>query len=301
MNTKSIALMVVGLVCLGLAMPAAQAQGPCSLQTFTGTYAIYENGSSAVLDPNSHPYPYHWAGAIAPFVTVGEVTMGDGGVGEGFYWIRTGSLNGGADPIPVEVTITELNEDCTGKFSYLVNLGGDPEPTAIVERFILFDNGREFRSVPASISQNGITTLAWLGEGHRISKPGEPLYTCGPQSANGSYLISAENLVRFPTTPILSDAVLLRLNVSMNGEVTGMLYEKFGPTGNIQLPVWGTFSVDSDCSFASTLNTIIQGAPATIPIRGVFFEQGKKLYGLNVNANPVGTQFSSGVGQRIGP
>jgi hypothetical protein len=268
------------------------------METFTGTYVFYERGSSAVFDPASQPYLFHWAGAFAPFVTIGEVTMGPGGVGQGFYWIRVGSLSGGPDPIPVEVTVTELNEDCTGTFSYVVNLPGSPGPATIVERFILFDNGREFRSIP---TVTGIPTVAWIGEGHRISKHGEALNTCGPQTPNGSYVWAVENLLRFPTTPILSDVLLLRLEISMTGDVTGTLYEKFGPTGNIQLPVWGTLTVNPDCSFSSTLNVVIQGNPVTIPVRGFFFDQGKELFGLNVNARPVGTQYSFGEGWRIGP
>jgi len=285
------------LICLGLAAPAAQAQAPCTLQSFTGTYAFFERGSSAILDPASEPYPFHWLGSYAPFVTVGEITMGPDGVGQGFYWIRFGSLNGGPDPIPVEVTVTELNEDCTGKFSYLVYLPGFPGPSLIEERFVLMDNGRQFRSIP---TVTGIPAAAWVGEGHRIAKFGEPPFQCGPQTAHGSYLMAVENLVRFATTPILSDAVLLRLDVTMTGDVTGMLYEKFGPTGDIELPVWGTLTVDPDCSFASTLYATILGKTAMIPIRGVFFDQGKKLFGLNVNTNPTGTQYSFGEGERIG-
>jgi hypothetical protein len=285
------------LVCLCAAVTVAQAQGPCSLQTFTGTYAFYERGSSAIFDPTSQPYPFHWAGAFAPFVTVGEVTMGSEGIGDGFYWIREGSLNGGLDPIPVHVTVTEMNKDCTGKFSYLAG------NTTIVERIIVFDNGREFRTIPASISQNGDTTLAWVGEGHRISKPGEPLNTCGPQTAKGAWLWAVENLVRFDTpVPILSDAVLLRFDISMTGDYTGTLYEKLGPHGDIVLPVRGTMTVNPDCSFATGL--IIDfggGVTATAPVRGVFFDEGKKAFGLNMNTDTTGTQYSVGTGVRIGP
>lgn len=287
------------VVCLCLAVTVARAQGPCSLQTFTGTYAFYEKGSSAIFDPNSQPYPHHWAGAFAPFVTVGEVTAGPDGIGHGYFWIRVGSLNGGLDPVPVDVTITEMKEDCTGKFSAQFNLPGDPEPLTIVERFILFDNGREYRAIPTEIV-NGAPTLAWIMEGHRISKPGEPLNTCGPQTAHGTYVMSVENLVWFDTPyPIFSDAVLLRLDVSMTGDFTGMMYEKLGPSGGIELPASGTITVNPDCSFASTLNVTIHGEPVAIPIRGVFFDQGKKMYGLNMNQNPTGTLYSFGQGQRI--
>lgn len=285
------------LVCVGFAANTALAQAPCTSQTFTGTYVFYEKGSSAILDPAAEPYPFHWAGAYAPFVTLGQVTMGPDGVGHGYYWFMIGSLKGGSDPVPVEVTITELNEDCSGRFSYEFQLPDTPEPTLIEERFILIDNGREFRSIPTG---GGIPTLAWIGEGHRIARFGEPRYTCGPETAHGTYLMTVENLLRFPTTPILSDAVLLHYHVGMTGDVSGMLYEKFGPTGNIELPIWGTLVVDPDCSFNATLQATIQGRLSTIPIRGVFFDQGKGLFALNVNAKPTGTQYSVGVGERIG-
>jgi hypothetical protein len=282
------------LVCLGFAIPA-QTQGPCTLDTITGTYALYERGSSAIFTQASQTYPFHWAGAFAPFVGVGEVTFGPDGIGKGFYWIRIGSFNGGPDPIPVETTITEMNEDCTGKWQFEFNLMGSP--TTIEERFILFDNGRQFRSIPTS---TGIPTMVWIGEGHRLSRAADPVNTCGPQTSNGTYLLTVENLVNFPTTPIFSDALLLRLDISMNGDYTGMLYEKFGPTGGIELPVWGTMMVNPDCSYASDLQFTLNGVLKTAPMRGVFFDQGKKLYGLNVNRRAVGAQYSFGEGQRIG-
>lgn len=286
------------LFCLGVAVPVAQGQGTCNLATFTGTYVFYDRGSSSVFDANSQPYPLHWAGAYASFVTVGEVTFGPGGVGDGFYWIRLGSLNGGSSPIPVQVTVTEMNEDCTGKFSYQLSLPGVTGTTIVTERFILIDNGREFRSIPAAI-ENGVSTLTWIGEGHRISKPGDPLNTCGPETAHGSFLLPVENLVQFSSgAPIFSDAVLLRYDVSMNGDFTGTLYEKLGPTGNLVFPASGTIAVNPDCSYASNLYLNVFGTPVTIATRGVLFDQGKKLYGLQVSSG--GTQYSFGQGQRIG-
>ncbi len=296
-TTVVIALLLLTLVLVG---PGAQAQGPCTLQTLSGTYVFYERGSSAIFDPTSQPYLFHWAGAFAPFVTIGEITIGSGGNGNGFFWIRDGSYNGGVDPIPFQVTVTEVNEDCTGKFTTTLALPGGLSLT-IVERVIVFDNGREYRAIPISI-QNGITTSTWVHEGHRISRPGELPNFCGPQTAHGSYLWTVENLVRFDTPyPILSDALLMRLDISMNGEFTGTLYEKLGPTGNIVLPVWGTTTVNPDCSFASTLNIVFPslGITATAPVRGVFFDQGKKAFGMNMNTSSTGTQFSFGEAVRI--
>lgn len=300
MRTRiSILAVILPLMCLAVAVPAARAQGPCYVDTFTGTYVFYERGSSAILDPSQgSPYPFHWVGSVAPFVTVGQIRMWPNGTGEGFYWIRAGWLHGGADPIPFTLTVTEINPDCTGKITYSLALPGNPMPTTVVERIILFDNGREFRTIPTEIL-NGITPLAWIGEGHRLAEGSPMPQPCGPQTARGAYLMWGENLVRLGQNPIFADTVLLRFDVSMDGELTGTFYEKLGPTGNIQLPMSGTIAVAPDCSFAAALNVTILGVPKTISVRGVFFDQGKKLYGLNVASGPGGTQWSFGEGQRI--
>lgn len=283
------------LVCMGLATPTAQAQAPCTLQTLAGTYAVSEKGSSAIFNLGSATYPFHWEGALAPFVAVGEVTFADNGIGKGLFWIRIGSFNGGLDPIPVEVTITDLKADCTGKWEFPLNLFGTTY--TIEERFIAFDNGRQIRSIP---TVTGVPAVTWIGESYRISKPDGELNACGPQTSNGSYLMAVENLVRFgDTAPIFSDAVLLRLDVSMSGDYTGMLYEKLGPTGNIMLPVSGTLNVEPDCSYATDLVIDFGNRTATAPVRGVFFDQGKRFFGLNMNDRPLGTQFSHGEGVRL--
>ena len=280
-------------MCVG-AMACAQA--PCTLQSLTGTYAFYDKGSSSILTPDSQPYPYHWAGAVAPFVALGVVTFNTSGFGEGFYWIRIGSFNSGSEPTPIELTATEVNPDCTGKWQFEFNLLGTPY--TIEERFLLLDNGRQYRSIP---TMTGVPTMAWIGEGHRISKPNEMLANCGSHTANGSYLLTADNLVRMGANPILSDTALLRLHFSAGGEAEGTLYEKMGPTGNIELPVWGTISINPDCSFTSTLNAVVQGKETSIPMRGIFFDEGKQLYATNVNDRVVGTQYSFAQGQRMGP
>jgi hypothetical protein len=291
---------------LGLcAAPAVYAGAPCTLHSLSGTYAFYEKGSSTILDPTAPTYPLHWAGAIAPFIATGQITIGPNGTATGFFWIRIGSYNSGPDATPVQLTITELNEDCTGKWQFAFNLLGTLN--TIEERFVVFDEGRQFRSIP---TVTGVPAMAWIGEGHRISKIGEGhrdgksdafVDNCGPRTAKGTYLVPAENLVRLGQNPIFSDAALLRLDVSMDGDVEGILYEKMGPTGNIQLPVQGTITVNPDCSFAESLNVTVMGNPSTIPLRGVFFDEGKKLYAVNVNTKTMGTQYSFGQGERIGP
>lgn len=268
---------------------------PCSLQTFAGSYAFYEKGSSAIFDPDTQPYPNHWAGALAPFITVGRVTMGSDGVGDGNFWIRVGSLHGGLEPIPVVVTITEMNDDCTGKFTADFDLHGQHE--TILERFILFDGGREFRAIPIG---GGPETLAWIMEGHRISKPGEPV-TCGPQTAKGKYVWAVENLLRFDMPyPMFTSTMLLHIDVAMNGEYTGTLYEKMGPMGGIELPVRGTVQVNPDCTFTQDVGVVVGGVPFTDPVRGVFFDGGKRAFVLSMNSDAIGMQYSFGQAVRVG-
>ncbi|MDE3186856.1 MAG: hypothetical protein KGM96_04940 [Acidobacteriota bacterium] len=300
MHAKSLVFVFAGLLsCLSLATPVARAQQPeaCTKDMFTGTYAFHEKGSSSVFPESPQPAPPFWNGMLAPFVTVGEVTMKSNGVGEGFYWIRVGSINGGADPIPVETTITEFNADCTGKFSYSLTLPGHTEPTIVTERFILFQNGSEFRTIPTDIV-NGVPYLTWIGEGHRLSGSSEPPHNCGPQTAAGSYLISGENLGHIlSNVPLYSEVLLLRYDASNNGDYEGTLYEKLGPAGNIVLPASGTIKVNPDCSLETTLNITVLNNPVTINSRGVFFDQGKRFYALVVSSG--GIQFSFIEGKRI--
>ena len=114
MHHKITLIAIAGLlVGLGTAIPAAQANEPCSLKTMEGTYVFNVQGSSLITDPASQPFPFHWSAAIAPFVTVGKVTFNAEGTGEGFYWIHVGSLSGGLDPTPVQVRIIEMNSVST--------------------------------------------------------------------------------------------------------------------------------------------------------------------------------------------
>ena len=298
MLNKIILVTMAGLLLCCVAVPAAYAQGKCSLRTFAGTYAFYEKGSSLLLDPSQQLLPLHWAGSVATYVNVGEVTFSPQGVGNGFYWILLGALNGGLDPIPVQVTITEMKEDCSGKFTYTANLPGGLSAT-IEERFILFDNGREYRSVPTSIV-NGVSTLAWIGTGHRISKSARKPWFCGPQTAHGTYMLTAENIIDLDPKTAVADSLLIREDVSLTGDYTGTLYEKLGPIFPIELPVSGTTIVNSDCSFTTNLN--VEGIPGPIVIKGVFFNEGKEYYGLAIfdqgNASPFMYSFAQGI--RIG-
>jgi hypothetical protein len=268
--------LTVLLLCVCVAVPAAYAQGKCSLQTFVGTYAMYEKGSSLSLDPTQQPYPLHFGGASAPFANVGLVTLRPDGKGDGYYWIFAGALNGGFDPIPVQVAVTEMKENCTGKFTYVASLPGGLSAT-VEERFVLFDNGREFRSIPTTI-QNGIGTLAWLGTGRRISKSGNPVKFCGQQTANGTYVLSVENIILDQPTSAIADTVLVQEDISMTGDYTGKMYEKYADHPPVEAAVQGKVTVNPDCSFTSSL--LIPQYYVNLLAKGVFFNQGKEFYML---------------------
>lgn len=279
------------LLCLCVAVPALYAKEKCSLRTLAGTYAIYEKGASSFLNLTPSPFPF-FPGITAPFVNVGELTFSRSGVAEGFYWIKIGALNGGFDRIPDQATVIEMNPDCTGKLRYTVNLLGSP--TTIEERLFVFDEGREFRTVPTSI-QGGIDSLAWYGVGQRISKSSKPVQFCGPHTAHGRYVVTAENVVNTEQGNV-ADALFIREDVSWNGDYAGTLYEKLGPLSVDGLPVSGKYIVSPDCSFTSTLVVMIQGAPVTVTIEGVFYNEGHDFYAL---AMDLEVPYSFVQGKRI--
>jgi hypothetical protein len=210
-----------------------------------------------------------------------------------------GSLSATLDPIPLHITVTEMNEDCTGKFQYTL-----PNGATIEERIIVFYNGRQYRSVPTTRGAPGIPTLAWIGTGHRIAKGSAPVNFCGPHTAHGRYLLTCENILRsgaYPTKAV-ADTFLLRSDISMTGDYTGVLYEKYG-IATIELPVNGTMTVAPDCSLTDTLN--IPDISSTVILKGAFFNEGKDYYALGIlNPNRLPAEqnikHSSCQGTRIG-
>ena len=63
MRNKITTFAIAGLlVCLGIALPSAQAGEKCSLETMAGTYAFYEKGSSLFVNLSGNaPAPPFWA------------------------------------------------------------------------------------------------------------------------------------------------------------------------------------------------------------------------------------------------
>jgi hypothetical protein len=228
------------------------------------------------VPPPPEYFPFY-PGVIAPFATVIEVTFNSKGVGNGFYWIWAGALGGAPDPTPVQVTITKMNPDCTGDLTYVVPAS---PPNIVVERFIVLDNGRELRSINISLS-NGIPGLVWTGTAHRISKSSKAVNSCGPQTAQGSYLTSCENLLEWNAGTAFSDALLLRYDVDMTGNYTGTLYESVGGRFVDGLPVNGTITINPDCSSTQVLN--IPAISGSVLAKGIYFDEGKQAYLMAVN------------------
>jgi hypothetical protein len=303
------AVLFVLLLFIGVVVPSVHGQGACSLRDFEGTYVSFDRGASVIIDlesqgvvlprPGAPANPLAWvAPGIVPFVNIGEVTYTPDGEGEGFFWMYAGTAVPIPEPVPLHNKITELNKDCTGKFQYTL-----PNGATIVERFILFDNGRQYRSVPMS---GGIPTLTWIGHGQRISRGAAPVNFCGPQTAHGMYLMTCENILRTGPYPdkAVADTLLLTMDVSMQGEYTGLLYERFGMTFVDERPVSGTTTVHPDCTLATTLHIQdVSGEP--VQLRGVYFSEGKEFYAMGIPdpSEPVeeqGFKYSFCHGTRIG-
>jgi hypothetical protein len=265
------------LLCCCVPVPALHAKDTCSTQTLVGTYAVYEKGASSFLNltPPPSQFPF-FAGITAPFVNVGEVAFSPTGVGTGFYWIKSE---------PWTAVSTR---------KYIVNLSGIS--ATIEERIFVFDEGREIRSVPTSIQQ-GIDTLAWFGVWRRISKSNRPVHSCGPWTARGTYLLTAENIVNTEQGNV-ADALFIREQVSWNGDYTGTLYEKLGPLSVDGLGVTGKYDVNMDCSFRNVMVVAIQGVSVTVTMKGVFYNQGHDFYAL---AMDLEVPYSFIEGKRIGP
>ncbi len=198
----------------------------------------------------------------------------------------------------MHVTITEMNKNCTGKMRYDVSLPGIPSAT-IEERLIVMDNGQEIRSVPTSI-ENGLPTLAWIGYGRRIRRAEEPVTSCGPQTATGTYVFSCENLLVSPANNFLNvaDAVLFRITGTLDGTYAGTLYETVGAYRPVETHILGKTTVNPDCSFSQTLQIpefFADGPP--VDIRGVFFNEGKEFYSMPITDGILGLCL----GKRVGP
>jgi hypothetical protein len=293
------------LVCLGLLVPRVQAQGNCSLETITGTYAFEERGAVELLSlPTTAP-------VIVPFANLGEINLtpkeGNGSYGSGFYWGQRGAGSAANDNPPKEtVTIDNLtiNADCTGTVTYTLDQSG----AQIVEDLFVFDEGREARSVLHSFTPANpdvINLMAWTGTFHRIAKRGEAV-NCGPQTGAGTWLTTGEGITAVPsglfpsiTDPALYGKVITRFHCSLSGDCAGgPLYEKFGAFSSGAIKE-GHVTTFSDCSFEGSI--IFAGEPnTTYQTRGVFFDQGRQFYSLMFGPSDGTLEFAPSQGTLIG-
>src|SRR3974390_1368786 len=259
------------LLCVCVAIPAAYAQEKCNLQMISGTYVGYERGYSlaVVPDPPKKYFPF-FTGAMAPFANISHVTFTSDGMGKGYFWMYLGSVGATTKPIPVQVTVTEMNPDCSGKFVYVAG----PNGATIEERFILLEDGREIRSLPTSIS-NGVPGLAWTGAFHRISEGSAPVTSCGAQTGKGRWLTTCENILWWSGDTAWADTLFLREDVSDTGEFTGTLYERLGDYGDITHPIWGKIAIKPDCAYTEYLNIKDIGSALA---KGIYFDEGKQSY-----------------------
>jgi hypothetical protein len=105
----------------------------------------------------------------------------------------------------------------------------------------------------------------------------------------------------YPTKAV-ADTLLMLMDVSMDGDFTGKLYEKYGAASIDGLPIFGTVAVNPDRSSATLINISGKGK---LEMRGVYFNEGKEYYGMAVGDPTVETgkqviQYSFCQGTRIG-
>lgn len=288
----SLALIVVAV------STAVHAEDSCNLKTLEGTYAISERGSSLALGTVPAPdYPLHFTGAVAPFSNVALIAFGLDGDGSGFHWTWVGTLNGGVEPLPLQARVTEMKEDCTGTILFWWNLPGMPD-VVVEERIIVFDNGREFRSV-AKDTRSIVPGLAFNGTGQRIREAVASSASCNPQTVHGKYLITGEHIT--PRETLLANTVVMRIDIAMDGTYTGAMWEKLGARAPQEAPVEGTISVNPDCSLSTAMKiTKAGGVVVTLTIKGIFFDEGKRAYAMVVTPNQQGIRYSLGEMLRIG-
>ncbi len=267
-------------LCLIVSVAAAQAQGTCTTETMTGTYAFMVRGAStAISNPSDPPWILHWDAKYAPLGLVGMVTIQKNGTGEGFWWQINGTANGGLTPIPFSLTIPELNADCTGVFEYSFTFAGQAHTNR--EWFVLLDNGREFRGISQA---GGLPTGTWRTIAYRVSNGVAPVTTFGQKNMRGDYLLSCEGLEPLPVDQppsIFASIGFSRIHISSNGDFTGIAHSKIGPvvTPPAGFHVAGHFTVNQDGTIEGRLN-IGEIAGVTSVAKGVLFDEGKRGFGI---------------------
>jgi hypothetical protein len=283
-------------------VPAVQAQGTCTMETASGTYAFEVQGAStAILGPSAPPWILHWDAKYAPLALVGMITLQKDGIGQGFWWQINGTANGGLTPVTFELTTLESYPDCTGVFEYSFTFGGQAHTNR--EWFVLLNNGRELRGVSQA---GGLPTGTWHTTAHRVSNGVAPVTTFGQKNMKGDYLLSVNGLLPIDPPPPMAfrQAALMRFHVSDNGDFTGTWHGKIGPAVAVS-DVSGHFTINPDGTFDASLN--VAAAPGVTSIaKGVLFDEGKSGYlipltNLVEGAPSIPQMYGLGELTRIGP
>jgi hypothetical protein len=250
----------------------AQAQGPCTLNTIAGTYALemkgqaFQGGISAVPGPLGVPM---LEGTVFPIYMTGPFTVRRDGTAEGTYSGLFGLAPLGVpDPLPMTGTFT-VHSDCTGEMEAPNGFGG-----INVDKFVILDNGREIRTVGISGAP-----FAWQFTMVRIGRGDESAPMCNPNTARGRYVMRCEGFEATSPGPPPTFAGVLPLfvfDVAADGTMTGRHFSRDHPVEGFA--VSGQWTVNPDCTTQTTMQTdALPGV--TILARGVSYDNGKEAFG----------------------
>lgn len=263
-STLAVALMALAWL---LAADAASAQGHCTMDQLTGTYAFESHGSiTFALTPAP---PIEWAMTSRPLVMGGWFRVAPDGAMTGEAWVILGRAPTVLDARPLTGRLFDLDEaSCTAVLEWV----GAPVPGGPSglhrERLVFVDNGREFRSM---LKQSPSGAMAWIGRGHRMTPDGEDLDVCGPHLLAGDVLVQCE-AIGFEGRAV-SAASIARLDVAGDGSFTGTVYSK-DPV-YAETAVEGVFDVQPNCRVEATLGS--WSLPGAVHHgRGMIFDQGKE-------------------------
>jgi len=281
---KRVAVLVLAFLLLGASLASAEA--PCSINTVRGTYALELKGQGFWGDLLLPPYPPPvppippvlplLLGKALPIYFAGTFTISQDGSAVGSYWGLFGMVPVGAvDPEPWSATVT-VHPDCTGELTYPNAFGG-----INVEKLVVLDNGREIRTV--SIAD---TPMPWQTTAIRIGRPGGSVPMCGPGTARGRYVMRCDGIEGAPPPAYNGVSSMFVFEVAADGTMTGRQFGRGHPLEGYE--TGGVVSLKPDCTLEITQWT--EALPgATILAKGVFYDNGREMFGGPVTVSFGGT------------
>lgn len=267
-----LAAMALALGALVLPAGPAAAQGVCTMENLSGTYAYEFHGSGTKVLGSSGQY---WSLESRPVYSVGWITLHADGTMDGSGWSIVGATTS-LNPTAMAGGLVDLDAAaCTAELRWSPVLPGGVLGPLHRERLLFAKNGQEYRSVLIKPPTAG---TIWSGRGQRIAQAPGGVQTCGTHLLKGDVLVRTETLRRPevppPSQPSFAGAAsMLRLTVAEDGSYTGTLYT-IDPTSRT-VQVYGAFDVQPDCTFGVTL-TSVDLPDVTQHGRGVLFGQGKQ-------------------------